>query len=497
MACPDGFGPFAGSGSGFGSAPGSGFGSGSYLDANTADVDRAGTTVTHQSIAGLSHSSAVFPGGPGPARLHGGSGSSFGHHQPPQQFSDFSQYPDAVDSAPVDPSLFDQLALASPSAHAWIDCTVYRPGEPGMWPQQQHPLPTHPYSTEYLQEYQTTPMTLGSPALFTIQDDTHLLQGDTHPLQGDTHYAEALASIWNPGSGVAGETPPVLASSQERSSTAGEAASPEKVKRRRGRPRLYEVDDVQVPKRKPGRPLTYAPVPESFGSRSSMTSSTPMSSDSSTMPLWEGSSPARSARRSQPTDESVEQDPDKVAAQAATRRRNKAAATRYRLKTRMAADSVEVEEREASLRRQALLACADRLRGEVNSLKAEVMQHASCDCPHISGYISTGMQNMVSTIAAPPMSSPQPLVSLPVPQQLPAAVSAAAGPGGWPESCPHTHLAGCRWQQGGFVMDTPFLSPYSTAALSSSGVSGQALADGDGYFGVSMSLSNADGGSGG
>lgn len=74
------------------------------------------------------------------------------------------------------------------------------------------------------------------------------------PLQADqtshmfshADYAEAApATLWDPGPSVAGEAS-AAAGSQGWSSTAGEGASPEKVRRRKGRPRLYEDDGIEV-----------------------------------------------------------------------------------------------------------------------------------------------------------------------------------------------------------------------------------------------------------
>jgi hypothetical protein len=350
----------------------------------------------------------------------------------------------------------------------------------GMSPQQQNPPPQLSCRIDPLQADQTSHML--SPA----------------------DYAEARPSIWEPGPNVAGEASAVASSSQGWSSTAGEGASPEKVRRRRGRPRLYEDDGTEVPKRKPGRPLTYAPVTDSFGSRSSMTSSmsttSPSSADGLTAPFWEGPSPGRSARpakRNQPADEPTEQDPGEAAAALAViRTRNKAAATRYRLKNQQTVDRMEAEEREASLRRLALLACADRLRGEVNSLKTEVMQHANCGCPHISGYIAAATQHTLAAMATSPASQDPFFPS--ASQQLPAA-GVSSGPGGWQElaptlSPPHLHLDTCPWQQGGFVMDNPVPGSYYAAAAPSAGTAGEVPGNADGYFQSPMSPSNADSG---
>lgn len=310
-------------------------------------------------------------------------------------------------------------------------------------------------------------------------------------------YAEAPPSMWDPGPSVAGEAS-AAAGSQGWSSTAREGAHPEKVRRRRGRPCLYEDDGIEVPKRKPGRPLTYAPVTDSFGSRSSMSNMSPSSADGSAAPpFWEGPVPGRSAprpaKRNQPADEATEQDSGEAAAQAIVRTRNKAAATRYRLKIQNTVDRMEAEEREASLHRQALLAYADRLRGEVNSLKTEVMQHAKCGCPHISGYISAVTQHTLAAMTASP--SLQGSLSPSASQQLPAGVSSA--PGVWQEldpalSYPPMHLASCPWQQGGFVMGDPVPGPYYAATSPPSGTSGEVRANVDGYFQSPMSSSNAD-----
>lgn len=273
------------------------------------------------------------------------------------------------------------------------------------------------------------------------------------------------------------------------------------MRRRRGRPRLYEDDGIEVPKRKPGRPLTYAPVTDSFGSRSSMTSSmsnmSPSSVDGSAAPFWEGPAPSRSAprpaKRNQPADEATGQDSGEAAAQAIVRTRNKAAATRYRLKIQNTVDRMEAEEREASLRRHALLACADRLRGEVNSLKTEVMQHANCGCPPISGYISAATQHTLAAMAA---SRRHKAHFLPLCRNnCPPGVS--SGPGVWQEldpalSYPPMHLASCPWQQGGFVMGDPVPGPYYAATSPPSGTFGEVPANVDGYFHSPMSSSNAD-----
>jgi len=343
---------------------------------------------------------------------------------------------------PLDPSGGPLPGVAGENPYAWFH-------DSGRSPPQQNPPSRLSCSNDPLQDDQTSHM-------FSAAD-----------------CAEAPRSIWDPGPSVAGETS-VVADNQRWSSTAGEGASSHKVRRRRGRPRLYEDDCIpDVPKRKLGRPLTYTPITGSFRSWSSMTSSTPNmspgSADGSTAPSWEGPSPGRSARpakRNQPADETTEQDPDEAAAQAVIRTRNKAAATRYHLKTQQAVDRMETAEREASLRRQALLACADQLRQEVNSLKTEVMQHANCGCPHISGYISAATQHALTAMAASP--APKAPVSPSAPQHLPVEVSPALA---WP----HLHLASCPWQQGGFVVDNPVPGLHYDATMPSAGLPARPL----------------------
>ncbi|KAK0751631.1 hypothetical protein B0T18DRAFT_72901 [Schizothecium vesticola] len=390
----------------------------------------------------------------------------------PSIFNRISSGPSNMATAdPLDPFWSPLPGVAGEIPYAWFHRS-------GMSPQQQNPPPQTSCSIDPLQADQTSHMF--SPA----------------------DYAEARPSIWDLGPSVAGEASAVASSSQGWSSTAGEGASPEKARRRRGRPRLYEDDGIEVPKRKPGRPLTYAPATDSFGSWSSLTSSmsipSPSSAEGLTAPFWEGPSPGRSARpakRNQPADEPTEQGPGEAAALAVIRARNKAAGTRYRLKNQQTVDRVEAEEREASLRRLALLACADRLRGEVNSLKTEVMQHANCGCPHISGYISAATQHTLATMAASP--GPQTPASPSAPQQLPAGVS--PDPGGLQELAPtlpfpHLHLAGCPWHQGDFAMGNTVPSPYYAVTAPSASTAGQAPANVDGCFQPFMSSRNADSG---
>ncbi len=73
---------------------------------------------------------------------------------------------------------------------------------------------------------------------------------------------------------------------------------------------------------------------------------------------------------------------------AQARNRNRAAASRYRAKTQAAYAQLEAEERHASERHQALLACVARLREEVFRLKTELLRHADCGCPLVRGYLS-------------------------------------------------------------------------------------------------------------
>jgi len=220
------------------------------------------------------------------------------------------------------------------------------------------------------------------------------------------------------------------------------------------------------------------------------------SAEDSTTPFWDGPSPSRPVKMTESIEESTEQEPGGAAAQGNGQSRNKAAATRYRLKTQMTVERMEAEEREVSLRRQALLACADRLRGELFELKTEIMLHANCGCPRTNGYISAATQRALANMTRSP--APQPPVSPSAPQ-LPAAIS--TGPGGSQESPsifadphPHLHLADCTWPQGGFVVRAPAPGAYHGSGMMSSDYVGHATADVDGYFGSMPSDIANDGG---
>lgn len=71
--------------------------------------------MTHQGLADM----ADISGGPALAPHH--HGSSFGeyHHRPLQQFADVPHHGNASDGTPIDPSLFDQLALEMAKGSAW------------------------------------------------------------------------------------------------------------------------------------------------------------------------------------------------------------------------------------------------------------------------------------------------------------------------------------------------------------------------------------------
>ena len=115
---------------------------------------------------------------------------------------------------------------------------------------------------------------------------------------------------------------------------------------------------------------TSAPTFDTHGSDT--TPATPLSPQSDE-PRQPGSPPPAKQRK-------------KSTAQA--RNRNRAAASRYRAKTQAAYAHLEAEERHASERHQALLACVARLREEVFRLKNELLRHADCGCPLVRGYLS-------------------------------------------------------------------------------------------------------------
>ncbi|KAK4154069.1 hypothetical protein C8A00DRAFT_33172 [Chaetomidium leptoderma] len=73
---------------------------------------------------------------------------------------------------------------------------------------------------------------------------------------------------------------------------------------------------------------------------------------------------------------------------ARTRARNKAAATRYRIKMQNDIAKAEEKKRDAEFQRDSRLACVNQLREEVLQLKSELLEQASCGCPLIQGYLS-------------------------------------------------------------------------------------------------------------
>jgi len=201
----------------------------------------------------------------------------------------------------------------------------------------------------------------------------------------------------------------------------------EKEKKKRGRPRLYEDDGVERPKRKPGRPPTYVVGPESGSSVSPyypfLSLPSPSESSFATRPGWSSnqelvqtfSAPTSGTRKASGSSSSSSitnkgkvrggekakefpatisengegEDGDGDAQKlAVTRARNKTAATRYRAKTQATISIMEAEEREVSARRQALIACANQLREEVFHLKNEVLRQTDCGCPLIAGYLA-------------------------------------------------------------------------------------------------------------
>ncbi len=115
---------------------------------------------------------------------------------------------------------------------------------------------------------------------------------------------------------------------------------------------------------------TTAPIFDTHGSDT--TPATPPTPQSDELPQPRPPPPAKQRRKST----------------AQARNRNRAAASRYRAKTQAAYAQLEAEERHASERHQALLACVARLREEVFRLKNELLRHADCGCPLVRGYLS-------------------------------------------------------------------------------------------------------------
>ncbi|KAK4451400.1 hypothetical protein QBC34DRAFT_400899 [Podospora aff. communis PSN243] len=188
----------------------------------------------------------------------------------------------------------------------------------------------------------------------------------------------------------------------------------EKVKKKRGRPRLYDDDGTERPKRKPGRPPMYV-VSDAGSSTSPLqvirSVSTASDSSSALAPTWsqldsqgpematsrdassrksKGKAKEKPASIGEGDDE--EEDDEEARRQEVIRARNKTAASRYRAKTQAAIAIMEAEERDVSSRRQALIACATQLKEEVYFLKNEILRQAECGCPLITGYLAEATQ---------------------------------------------------------------------------------------------------------
>ncbi|KAK5661864.1 hypothetical protein OQA88_9969 [Cercophora sp. LCS_1] len=142
-----------------------------------------------------------------------------------------------------------------------------------------------------------------------------------------------------------------------------------------------QEQEREPPKRKRGRPrlalnLTRATTPRTCGGL--------------------GSPVSRRVERRK-SSSTLSDDPEREV----VRSRNRAAATRYRNKIQAITDQLEAEEREASLQRQSLIACATQLREEVYHLKTAILQHSDCRDPLIQGYLSNATQQAYAVLATP------------------------------------------------------------------------------------------------
>ncbi|KAK0632627.1 hypothetical protein B0T14DRAFT_504752 [Immersiella caudata] len=201
-----------------------------------------------------------------------------------------------------------------------------------------------------------------------------------------------------------------LAGEQHDAQAKDENPQLEKVKKKRGRPRLYGDDGTERSKRKPGRPPTYV-VSESGSPSSSFQAfrfASAVSDSNSTLgTTWPradqqeleptvstrvSSNKNKEKAKAQPASIGGDDDDDEeekdTQRQEIVRARNKTAASRYRAKTQAAIAIMEAEEREVSSQRQELLACATQLREEVFHLKNEILRQAACRCPLITGYLA-------------------------------------------------------------------------------------------------------------
>lgn len=152
-----------------------------FFDRNMVVGDSAGATMTHRGLADM----ADISGGPALDHLdhHSSSFGEYHHHHPAplQQFSDFlPQHGDATNGTPINPSPFDQLALAySPLASPGGGQGLLSVAGAG------HLLPAdgHPYPSSSLPLTQELPWPETSPETHAWITDTIYRSGMSSPQQ--------------------------------------------------------------------------------------------------------------------------------------------------------------------------------------------------------------------------------------------------------------------------------------------------------------------------
>ncbi|KAK0656886.1 hypothetical protein B0T16DRAFT_385518 [Cercophora newfieldiana] len=347
-----------------------------------------------------------------------------------------------------DGDAFDQQILMAPGAHQYpltpLEGSQYV--LPGAQPPFQASTVMFPYafppaepegtlesgSQRLAQNFWAGPLPQQaiSPADGQISDVAHgfMLPNQPQELLDHGYFPPTNAEPPSPGTPIANDGsspawgafvpgPSFLATPVNQHEAAAGSESPastnaEKAKRKRGRPRVYEDDGIERPRRRPGRPPIYvvgsesaspsSPHYQSFQSASSTPGSNlaispgwsaTLSSDPSTSSSTPSANKGKTKSTKRPAgidndENGDEDDEEEREKQTIVRARNKTAASRYRAKTQTAIAMLEAKEENVSTRRQELMDCAAQLHEEIFYLKNEVLRQASCGCPLIAGYLT-------------------------------------------------------------------------------------------------------------
>jgi len=342
------------------------------------DYDSSQPSLLLDSTDSNSYGSYSLYSSPTSATLSSDLTNYFGSDPLPLSTGSSSQYPlgplysPSLDMATAGFAAFSFDSYPSPPTHsAWVSSSndAGTPVETSRWADRGANLVDSSFAS--------------SPDAVSLdfQADFYGSGGDVASLP----YGAAMASGSSTAIWVAtapGESPLLLTDPSP--STTSTDHRPEKIKRKRGRPRLYDDDGILR-----GERITRPTIRPIINLESPISVPSPEPVAICPIEVTITATPSLSGIRSRRTSVQESEDGDANPERAEIiRARNKAAAARYRAKTQHAIANMEAEEREVSRRRQALLATAGRLREEVFQLKNEVLRHADCGCPLISRYLS-------------------------------------------------------------------------------------------------------------